>query len=198
MTAQQQIPARLYTADEFEALLQSPEFRDRRLELINGEIVEKVVTIEHGAIILMIGYYLIAYLRSNPIGRAGTEIHHRVAGDPQNLRLPDISVIVNEPEMRPDQIAPRLPDLAVEVKSPANTLSELREKAHYYLTHGTRIVWLVLPAKRLVIVLTPTGEDILDATDTLSGGDVLPGFTLPVAEIFQDTQTAGRQPQEGV
>jgi Uma2 family endonuclease len=196
MTAQEQIPARLYTADEFEALLQSPEFRDRRLELINGEIVEKVTGEEHGVIAGNLFGHLWTFVRATGIGRVTMEVHHRA--DDTTVFVPDIAVRVNVRDRISAQIVPALPDLAVEVKSPANTLSELREKAHYYLTHGTRIVWLVLPAKRLVIVLTPTGEDILDAADTLSGGDVLPGFTLPVAEIFQDTQTAGRQPQEGV
>ncbi|MGQ9910316.1 MAG: Uma2 family endonuclease, partial [Candidatus Flexifilum sp.] len=174
------------------------EFRDRRLELINGEIVEKVTSEEHGLCASMIHIAIGIYLKTHPIGRVTQGVHFRAPDQDTHVLIPDVAVTVDARAISRRGSVPRLPDLAVEVKSPANTLSELREKAHYYLSHGTRIVWLVLPAKRLVIVLTPTGEDILDAADTLTGGDVLPGFTLPVAEIFQDTQTAGRQPQEGV
>ena len=78
-----------------------------------------------------------------------------------------------------------MPDLAVEVKSPDDSLSKLREKAAYYLANGTLLAWLVYPKKRLVIVLTPDSEEILTEDDTLDGGDVLPGFTLPVRDIFR-------------
>jgi Uma2 family endonuclease len=81
---------------------------------------------------------------------------------------------------------PEMPDLAVEVKSPDDSLKLLRDKAHYYLANGTRLVWLVIPEKRLVEVYTPDDEQILTEEDTLSGEDVLPGFTLPVRDIFAD------------
>lgn len=60
----------------------------------------------------------------------------------------------------------------------------MREKADYYLANGVRLVWLVYPEKHLVVVHTPDTEDILTENDTLDGGDVLPGFKLPVRDIF--------------
>lgn len=68
-------------------------------------------------------------------------------------------------------------------KSPGNTYAELREKARYYLAHGSRMVWLVYPEKREIEVHT-TEVIPLQATDTLTGGEVLPGFSAPVADIF--------------
>ncbi len=63
----------------------------------------------------------------------------------------------------------------------------MRAKASYYLANGTRLVWLVLPEKRLVEVYRADGEvDILTENDTLSGDDVLPGFALPVQAIFAE------------
>jgi Uma2 family endonuclease len=88
---------------------------------------------------------------------------------------------------------PEMPDLAVEIQSPDQPLKMLREKARYFLAHGTRIFWLVLPDKQLVEVYTPTDEQVLNVEDTLSGGDVLPGFTLAVRDIFRDPMEEGEE-----
>jgi Uma2 family endonuclease len=58
------------------------------------------------------------------------------------------------------------------------------DTAQYYLTNGARLVWLVHPEKRLVIVITSNNTDILTEGDTLDGGEVLPGFQLSVRQIF--------------
>lgn len=66
----------------------------------------------------------------------------------------------------------------------------MREKATYYLANGAKLVWLVYPRKRVVEVYTGNGNiDILREDDTLSGEDVLPGFTMPVADFFADPFT---------
>lgn len=59
-----------------------------------------------------------------------------------------------------------------------------RERFNYYLANGTRLVWLVYPEKRLVIVLMSNSEDSLTENDMLTGGEVLPGFEVSVARIF--------------
>ncbi len=84
-----------------------------------------------------------------------------------------------------------MPDFAVKIKSPDDSLKIMRAKARYYLSHGTRLVWLVNPEKRLVEVYMPEDELILNETDTLSGEPVLPGFSLPVQNIFLDTASVG-------
>ncbi len=59
------------------------------------------------------------------------------------------------------------------------------EKAHYYLANGAQVVWLVFPNKRYVEVYQPDSEmEVLLGDDLLDGGDVLPGFTMPVADVF--------------
>ncbi len=81
---------------------------------------------------------------------------------------------------------PRFPDLAVEVKSPGDSYRQMREKAAYYLANGTKLVWLVYPEKRLVEVYRADGDiQILTGDDTLDGGDVLPGFSMTVSDIFK-------------
>jgi Uma2 family endonuclease len=110
---------KLYTVEEFEQLAAEPANRDRLLELIDGEIVEKVLTEEHGVIALNIGTEIKIYLKQNPIGRAGVEVNHRVLDDVYNSRVPDVSFIKDP---RHDLVTkgsvPQMPDLAIEIKSP--------------------------------------------------------------------------------
>jgi Uma2 family endonuclease len=81
---------------------------------------------------------------------------------------------------------PVAPDLAVEVVSPSDRDARVTQNAITYLDAGTRLVWVVEPDSQTVTVYTPDlTARILRAEDTLDGGDVLPGFTLKVAEIFE-------------
>jgi Uma2 family endonuclease len=176
---------RLYTVDEFEAMIAKPENSDRLFELIDGEIVEKVPTLEHGVISGNIFGPVWNFTRERGIGRVAQEVRHRVPGDEHNDRLPDVAYYVDKSRpLLSHGPTPYLPDLAVEVKSPNDSLPKLRAKAQYYLENGCRLVWLVIPDKRLVFVITADDEVIFDEDDTLDGGDVLPGFTLAVREIF--------------
>jgi Uma2 family endonuclease len=79
------------------------------------------------------------------------------------------------------------PDLAVEVLSRSNTPREMARKRREYCEAGTRLVWEVDPAARTVTVFTsPERFTVLDATQTLDGGSVLPGFTLALADLFAE------------
>jgi Uma2 family endonuclease len=77
-----------------------------------------------------------------------------------------------------------MPDLAIEIKSPDDTNKSMRERAAYYLAHGSSVVWLVFPEKRLVEVHTPEDFETLTESDILDGGDLLPGFQVSVRDIF--------------
>ncbi len=177
---------RLYTVGEFEKFIARPEHRDRLFELIHGEIVEKMPTEEHGEIALAIGSPMRAFVTLHQLGRVGVEVRHQLPTDDRNSRLPDVSFISGKRPRVTEGGVPQMPDLAVEIKSPDDSLKALREKANYYLLNGTRMVWIVDPVKRLVIVLTADDEDIKLEHEILDGGDVLPGFTLAVKDIFAD------------
>jgi Uma2 family endonuclease len=174
------------TVSEFEKFLAAPENRERLFELVNGEIVEKVVTQKHGIIAAFFATELNLYLRQNKIGRVGVEVRHQAAGDAENDRLPDVSFTrdLDKPVTEVGAV-PYMPDLAIEIKSPDDTIKGMREKARYYLAHGSRLVWLVFPEKRIVEVYSPTEEQVLTENDTLTGGEVLPGFSLAVRSIFE-------------
>jgi len=176
--------SRLYTVDEFEEFLANA---DGLFELINGEIVEKVTTEEHSLIVGNIYRSLRTFVNEHSRGRVAFHVEHRVPGDQYNARQPDLEFTGKErllPVVKKGAV-PQMADLAVEVKSPDDSLPKMREKAAYYLANGTRLVWLVHPKKRQVIVITPDSEETLTEDDALNGGDVLPGFTLPVRDIFR-------------
>jgi len=181
------LPKRKYTVEEFEQLLAQAEHGDRLLELIHGEIVEKMPTEEHGVVAGNVFAPLHNFVTPQRLGRVGFEVRHRPPDDAYNSRLPDISFSsVRRPLVIKGSV-PTMPDLAVEVQSPNDTIKEMREKATYYLANGAKLVWLIYPSKRIVEVYYANGEiDLLHEGDTLSGEDVLPGFTLPVADIFAD------------
>ena len=78
------------------------------------------------------------------------------------------------------------PDLAVEVLSPSETASELEEKLDDYLVSGTRLIWIVNPVRRTVMVVSNDAPvRWLREGETLDGGAVVPGFSCAVAEIFE-------------
>lgn len=182
-----QVLEKQISVDEFDDFQRQPENRGGLFELINGEIVRKMPTEEHGLIVSTMSFALMTYLRKYKAGRVGTEVSYRMPKDRYNSREPDLSVsLVQRPLVREGSV-PHMPDLAVEVKSPSDSVKQHREKAHYYLANGSRLVWLIFPDQRIVEIYSADDEvEILTERDTLTGGDLLPGFQMPVAEIFND------------
>jgi Uma2 family endonuclease len=179
---------RLITADEFEQIAALPENSDRLLELIDGEVVEKVPTEEHSLIVGNLYVQLRTFAESRDLGRVAFEVRRKAPDDPINTLLPDAEFTRKErllPVVRKGAV-PQMPDLAIEVKSPDDSFLKLREKALYYLKHGSRLVWLIFPERQQVEVHTADGPILtLGADQTLDGGEALAGFSLPVADIFK-------------
>lgn len=118
-------------------------------------------------------------------GIPGVEVLHHVPGSPKNVRQPDVSFFVQLSEpMTARGAVPRLPDLAVEIQSPSNTIKQMRAKAAFYLEHGVKMVWIICTDARVVEVVTEAEMQLLNAEDTLTGGDLLPDFSLPLGEVF--------------
>jgi Uma2 family endonuclease len=108
--------------------------------------------------------------------------------DPDTVRAPDAAFVRTErlpPEGLGDGFVQLAPDLAVEVVSPSDRGSELEEKVEEYLSVGVRGIWIVDPATRTVTV-DAAGHPvhILREADALEGGDIVPGFRCPVADLF--------------
>ncbi len=174
---------RIYTSSEYEAYASAhPE---KRFELIHGEIVETMPTQLHGFIVQMLSGFLFVFLRANPIGYALIEARYRLPGDDHNDRIPDLSFITLERGPIVAQgAALYMPDLAVEVQSPDQSDRFIADKAAYYLANGSRMVWLIYPDRKLAEVLTPDDRKLLIAEGTIEGGDVLPGFSVNVGDLF--------------
>ncbi len=178
---------RLYTVNEYESFIAKPNHQERLFELVHGEIVEKLPTEEHGVIAANIVTEIKIYLKQHPIGRVAVEARYRIPTDEHNSRLPDVSFTSSErtlPLVKKGAV-PQMPDLAIEIKSPDQSFKEMREKADYYLANGSRMVWVVYPEKHLVEVHEADDFEILTEQDVISGGEVLPDFTLAVNEIFE-------------
>ena len=176
-----------YSVQEFERFLNLPENRDRLLEFINGEIIEKMPTEEHGVVAGNIIFALRSYVQQHKSGRVGVEVRHQMPDHERNLRLPDVSYSSTRRPLVREGSIPEMPDLAVEIQSPDESIDTMREKATYYLNNGARLVWLISLRKMIIEVHHPeTDFEILSEHEILSGGDVLPGFSMPVADVFED------------
>lgn len=174
---------RFHTRSTFETIAaQNPDWR---IELINGEIIRKMPTQLHAYIVGIIAHFILTYLSENPIGYALVEARYGLPDDNENDRIPDLSFISKDKgPLVKEGPAPYMPDLAVEVQSPGQSDRLMIDKALYYLDHGSRMVWLVYPDRQLVEVFTVDERHLLTADATISGGDVLPGFTLAIQDIF--------------
>lgn len=173
------------TAEEFERMVGQAPYSDGLYELIDNEVMQKMPTEEHGNIAANIITELTLYRRRVGKGRVGVEVLYRIPADPNNARQPDVSFTVDadEPMVKRGAVS-HLPDLAIEIQSPSNTVKEMRRKAEYYLSHGAKMVWIVYAEVQAVEVVTEAEIILLSAHDTLTGGDVLPDFTMSVGDIF--------------
>jgi len=175
------------TIEEFLAFCDRPENAGRIFELIDGEAVEKMPSFTPSEIGSTINHYIKTYVLANPIGYVTGEAGGYIMPDGQ-VFIPDVGYISKERlPQRPAREAPVPPDFAVEVKSPTDYKRAMRRKAENYLAADTRLVWLVFPDEHTVEVYV-LGNDVLTVglEGMLDGGDVLPGFTLAVKDIFVD------------
>jgi len=174
-----------FTLKEFEAY--AAAHPDLLLELVDARIVEKVTSEEHGKIVGWLVHLIIVYLQAHPEikGHWGVEASYKPVDDDKNERRPDVSLRITDEAVNKDSYVEGMPDFVVEVKSTHNTYDELREKARFYLAHGTRLVWLVYPTRRIVEVYFADGtSELFKEEHTLSGGAVLPEFEVKVSDIF--------------
>ena len=161
---------------------------DRPFELINGVLVEKGMAFDSGFLPGTILMLLRAFVDPRNLGLVnGADASLRLF--PGLIRIPDVSYIswarIPGGRMPKEPIPDLVPDRAVEVLSPSNTPREMALKRRHYFEAGVRLVWIVDPKRRTAAVHTgPDRPARHDASATLDGGDVLPGFTLPLARLF--------------
>ena len=157
-----------------------------RHELVRGELVEVTPPgISHGRRSVRIGRLLDEFVEDSDLGMVGVESGFYLERDPDTVRGPDVWFISRhrlDPDADVEGFSDIVPDLAVEVVSPGDTYAEVTDKVDEYLRAGVRMVWVVDPRFHKV-TLYPGGQ-ILSEPDTLTGGEVLPGFSVPVSRLF--------------
>ena len=182
MTAQE----RLYTADD---LLNMTSDDHLKVELVEGVLVEMppasaIHTIISALLVRLPGNFVADHQLEGYVTDA--QGGYQLAEAPDTVRAPDAAYIskARVPELTSTYFK-GAPDLAIKVISPNDKAMDLQEKIDGYLRGGSRLVWSVFYSKmHRVIVHTSVGSRTLHENDTLDGGDVLPGFSLPVREIF--------------
>ena len=177
---------KLLTADDLMRLYS----KGVRGELIRGVLCETMaVGGEHGEIVMNLGGEMRSFIKPRRLGRlAGSDAGVWLERDPDTVREPDLAFISSQKlplNVRNPGYYEVVPDLVVEVASPSDSRREVNDKAQMWLRNGVRLTWVVHPDTRTIDVHPEDGSvSTLTENDTLDGGDVLPGFTCPVSEIF--------------
>ena len=161
-----------------------------RGELIRGVLCETPLSgLEHAEIVANLSGILAVFVRPGRIGRlmaGGPGI--QIELNPDTVRAPDIAFYLPE-RMALDVSIPGyaeiVPDLAIEVVSPNDTVTEVNDKAKMWVDSGVKLVWVVWPRWHTVEIFRP-GENVVELSGDaiLEGQDILPGFSTPITEIF--------------
>src|SRR5206468_12011006 len=129
------------------------------------------------------------FVRTRQLGEVfGAETGFTIARNPDTVRAPDVAFVTSA-RIAAIGVTKKFfsgaPDLAVEVVSPSDTVNEVDEKVQDWLDACVRLVWVVNPKPRTVIVYA-RGQSprILSESESLDGSDVVPGFRLPIRDIF--------------
>lgn len=175
------------TVAQFDAWVQH-DTSDKRYEYVAGEVIDVVSNSYVSELAMRIGFLIMLYLHQNQIeGRVmGADGGFKIGDD---RYIPDVTYVAGSRQPRPSHEAynSTTPDLVVEVISNTGNRQELkalRQKTTNYLAHGV-LVWIVDPAEQAVEVHQAGREvQVLRLSDTLTGGDVLPGLRIAVKDIF--------------
>lgn len=179
------VETKLLTAEEFAKLPSD----GKKYELVKGVQVEVCrPTIAHGFVQAKIARFVGNFLDEHPLGIVTTESGYITARNPDSLRGPDVAFISNEKRGKQDAegYGTVAPDLVVKIASDSDTAKALQSKVEEYLAGGTRLLWLFYPWNRTVAIHRQGKLPVtVGVNDVLDGEDVLPGFKLPVSDVFK-------------
>lgn len=160
-------------------------------ELVRGEVrMTPPPGASHGRAATNLVVLLSIYVRQHELGMVfGESAGYELVRFPHTVRAPDAS-FVRADRLPPGGVRPGLfrfaPDLAIEVLSPSARASELEEKLHDYTVAGTALIWIADPVRRTIMTISADAPvRWLSEGDTLDGGTVVPGFSCPVADVFE-------------
>jgi Uma2 family endonuclease len=174
----------LLTAKDLSEMGEEGEF----CELVDGELVRLSPSFfPEARVVRTVQRLLDNFVSPRQLGEIfGPDLGYQLT--PHRVRAPDVSFVSAEKLAaygNPQEFAMVVPDLAVEVISPEVKYGYLQRKIRDYFEAGVRLLWIVDPAMRTVTVhRSPVDLRVLTTADTLSGEDVMPGFSCPIAELF--------------
>jgi Uma2 family endonuclease len=165
---------------------------DTLYEVVNGQIVEKKMSTRETEIASILVQLLGPYVRAHRLGKVVGELLFRIDKEKDLRRRPDVAVVLHArwPFNRRIPKAnswDAVPDIAIEVISESNSAYEVQSKIHDYFAAGVSRVWVIYPDQAEVYVYaSPTQIDVLKIGQEIDGGDLIPGFRMPVAVLFED------------
>jgi Uma2 family endonuclease len=179
---------RLVTADE---LLKMPENAGRH-ELIRGELRDMPPPgEEHSDVATELARHMGNHVRANRLGRVYGELGFRVSSDPDTVLIPDVSFVREEriaPGRRSQGYRIGTPDVAVEVVSPSDSIDAVEEKVFEFLLAGCSMVVVINPRRQTATVYRSfKNVVVLTRDEILEAGDLLPGWRIRLAELFDGT-----------
>jgi Uma2 family endonuclease len=178
----------LGTATE-DDLIRINEKEGRLYELVDGTLVEKPMGVEESYVAWRIGYLIGLYLDRNDLGIClGADGFLRISAG--LVRAPDLSFIswakLPGRKLPRKKVPDLVPDLAIEVLSESNTPAEIRRKLSEYFDAGIRLAWVIDPKERTARVhKSARRSTLVREHQSLAGGDVLPGFSVRLADLFR-------------
>lgn len=164
------------------------------VEWVNGRPVEKTMGTESGGVSMALAIELGQYVRANRLGFVvgGSEVGFQLPQlSKKQVRKPDVAFVARG--RFPDDRLPRgdaqlAPDLAAETISPNDGCEDMEERITDLLLAGVRLVWVLYPSTKTAYVLRADKSAArLTESDSLSGEDIVPGFSLPLASLFAST-----------
>jgi Uma2 family endonuclease len=169
----------------------APPDSDSLYEVIDGQRVEKPVGAYEISLANILQQFLGPFATQHNLGRVVIEMPFDFPSL-NRQRLPDVAFVSYQRWPRTRRV-PRseawevVPDLAVEVVSPSNKAEDVIAKMHEYFRVGVRCVWIVWPTTEQVYRYTsPTEVRIFSRSETIDGGDIVPGFRLPLTQLFEE------------
>ncbi len=162
-----------------------------RAELIRGVLCKNMAAgVDHGKYVMNLAFAFGGFIKSRRLGSLiGSDSGIRLESDPDTVREPDLSFISSEKLPLGSSVpgySEVVPDLVVEIASPSDSRRAVNDKARMWHSHGVRLIWAAYPDTRSVDVHLEDGSiATLTENDDLDGGNVLPGFTCQVSDIFE-------------
>jgi Uma2 family endonuclease len=177
---------KIWTDEAFMAL---PD-NENRYEIVDGELISLGNSgMEHGNIGIFLGGLIEIFVRQHNLGvTCDSSTAFKMNGG--NKRSPDISFVSKERliglKRLPKGFFDGAPDLAVEIISPGNTFEEIHNKIEEYFESGTRLLWVIHPDEKYVLIYhVPQPDRLLRSADILDGEDVILNFKVPVSDLFR-------------